>query len=456
MQQMPWSTSLIKQCEQQIGQAMLSDEHLLVSFCEDFGKLTCAKPNAVCAPRNIESLQSLLQYANQHCLSVVIRGKGYSQGGQSLPLEGGLTIHLEHFTQVFAPEGQSIWVEANATWRDLLAVSLESSQAPFVLPYNCDLTVGGVISVGGVGAASFKYGSVVSNVQALEVVTANGEKQVVDASSALFQACLAGQGRFGLISKACIKLRPSKKMVRTFFLVYTEKELWQRDLYVAKKYADGIEAFCTPAIQGAKLTVQGRMPFAQWLYAMHVAIEYEEDAPELPAVLKPWKIHQQDESIVSYYHRHDSRFAAMKMTGQWDLQHLWYECFLPAAILFDDLEDILSNLPLHYANILQVVPLADNAASGFFMLPKEKDICALMILNPGILPAFLPGCIAVAEALDQRFLPAGGKRYLSGFLGKAINADYWEKHFDDHYSKWLALKKKYDPNQIFRSFLHAE
>lgn len=39
MQQITWSTLQIKQCEKESGQAMLSDEHALVFYSQDFGKL---------------------------------------------------------------------------------------------------------------------------------------------------------------------------------------------------------------------------------------------------------------------------------------------------------------------------------------------------------------------------------------------------------------------------------
>lgn len=452
-----WSSAQIKQCEKAIGQAMLRDESSLVSFSEDFGKLMSAKPHAVCTPETLEALQSLLRFANQQSLPVVIRGKGLSQGGQSLPAEGGITIHLEHFSRVLNQDEQGIWVEANASWSELLAASLPHLQVPYVVPYNTHLSIAGVISAGGVGAASFKYGSVTANVNALEVIRADGEKQVVDKHSQLFHACLAGQGCFAVITKACIALRSCKKKVRTFFLVYTDKNQWIADLERAGEIADGIESFCSPAIQGAKLTANGRFPFAQWLYALHIAVEYNDTAPELTdfkPVLKPWKVlHKQDESIESYYHRHDSRFTAMRLTGQWDLQHLWYECFLPAEVLFNQLDEVLAATPVHYANLLQVVPIANKTNRGFLMMPQTEKICGVMILNPGIAPALIPSCLAAMKALDARFLQAGGKRYLSGFLGKDISTEYWKKHYDEDYQNWLSLKNKYDPKAILRSHL---
>lgn len=459
MQPTPWSLQQIKQCEKETGQAMLSDEHTLVSYTQDFGKVVQSNPAVICIPRSIERMQSILSYANQNKLPVTLRGKGLSQSGQALAVAGGLTLHLEHLTRVLDKESAAIWVEANSSWAELLKVTLKTAQIPYVLPYNCHLSIGGVLSAAGIGASSFKFGPISAHVKALEVVLANGEVQVVDEQSELFRACLSGQGRFAVITKACIKLRPCQKQVRTFFLVYLDKEQWLNDIDEIKKKTDYLEAFCSPALQGIKLATGKRRPFAQWLFAIHASVEYENTAPELIDVfsaIQPWKLIQsQDESIDSYLHRHDSRFEVMKLTGQWELVHPWYECFVSKQLLNENLDELLAELPLHYVSILQVVPLANRQQTGFFMLPKVEDVFELMILNPGIHPVLLPSCLQVIEVLDAKFLKQGGKRYLSGYIGKQLKSNYWQNHFGPLYKDWIGLKEKYDKQQVFCSFLHG-
>ncbi|CDZ78118.1 putative oxidoreductase ORF5 in fasciation locus [Legionella massiliensis] len=459
MQQTLWSTQQIKQCEKESGQAMLSDEHTLVSYSRDFGKLVQSNPAAACIPQSNEKIQTILAYASQNKLPVTIRGKGLSQSGQALPVAGGLSLHLEQLNQVLDKEPEAIWVETNSSWADLLAVSLKTGQTPKVLPYNCNLSVGGVLSAAGIGASSFKFGPISAHVKALEVILANGKTEIVDEQSPLFKACLSGQGRFAVISKACIKLRPCLKQVRTFFLVYLDKASWLNDLEEIKRKADYIEAFCSPSIQGTKLVTGKRLPFAQWLFAIHASVEYENNPPEFADVfpgVHPWQIiHSQDESIHSYLHRHDPRFEVMKLTGQWDLVHPWYECFMTKSMLSENLDELLAELPIHYVSLLQVVPLANLQQTGFFMLPEVNDVYELMILNPGINPVFVPSCLQVIEALDEKFLKQGGKRYLSGYIGKNLKANYWQKHFGSLYQDWLGLKENYDKQNIFRSFLHS-
>ncbi|MBN9228865.1 MULTISPECIES: FAD-binding oxidoreductase [Legionella] len=452
-----WNSFHIKQCKKAFGQAVLSDEHSLFLFQEDFGKLIHSNPVAVFEPKTIVEAQALIRYAHEHQLPITVRGNGLSQSGQALAVPGGLILSMKHFNKASEADADSIWVEANTTWSSLLEHSLKQSMVPYVLPHNCNLSVGGVLSAGGIGAASFKYGSVVAHVKALDVMQANGEILQTENKSPLTQACLGGQGRFGLITKACIALRPCLKNVRTFFLLYLDKQQWLDDLLLCQTNADYVESFCTPAIQGAKLSEKGRLPFAQWFYALHVSVEYDSELPDFTHWgLKPWQLlHIQDESIQSYLHRHDSRFNAMKMTGQWELQHPWYECFISAAQL-ENLEELLATLPLHYATVVHIARVAPLGPSGFFQLPKDKEIFALMILNPGLPTALIPSCLETIKRLDALLLPQGGKRYLSGYLGDTPDKTFWQNHFEERYDAWMQLKEQYDPQHIFCSVLHPE
>jgi FAD/FMN-containing dehydrogenase len=457
MSQSPWNTLHITRCEEQAGQTILHDEHSLASFSSDFGGLTHSKPAAVFAPATMQALQRSVAYANENGLPVTIRANGLSQSGQSLPVAGGLTLHMDQFHAVHEPEDTFIWVDANARWSVLLAATLRESRVPYVTPYNVNLSIAGLLSVGGVGAASFRHGIVASHVNALEVVTANGEIQRVDADSPLFHACLGGQGQFGVITKAAIQLRSCGSRVRTFFLVYADKEQWLKDLTFFKHRADFIETICSPALQGMKLTANGRRPFAEWLFSLQVSFEYDDVPPELADFgnfIDPWKLsHHQDETMDSYLFRHNVRFQAMKLAAQWDLQHPWYECLVPQDVMMTELDDLLCSLPLYYATTVHLVPIARKQPAGFFMAPDRSEFFSVMILNPGVPPALIPGCLEAIREMDERFLARGGKRYLSGFLGSDLSLDYWQAHFGSAYTSWTSLKKRYDPKGIFCSAL---
>lgn len=453
-----WDARHIERCEQQTGQAMFTDERSLVSFGKDFGGLAQSTPAAVFSPSTTRALQAVIAYANSHDLPVTIRANGMSQCGQSLPVGGGLTVHMDQFRAVHEQEDDCIWVDANASWSTLLVATLPHARVPYVTPYNVNLSIAGLLSVGGVGAASFKHGVAAAHVKALEVVSADGAIQRIDARSPLLHGCLGGLGQFGVITKAAIPLRPCGRQVRTFYLAYLDMEQWLKDLAFFRHRADFIETVCTPALQGTKSTANGRQPFAEWLFALQVSFEYDDAVPELAGLgheINPWKVsHCQDEPMEAYLLRHNSRFQAMKLTGQWDLQHPWYECLVPRDVVLSELDDLLRSLPLYFATIVHLVPIANRQPAGFFMAPDQPDFFSVMILNPGVPPALVPGCLEVIKALDERFLARGGKRYLAGYLGQNLSPDYWKAHWGTRHETWLALKKRYDPKGIFCSLSH--
>ncbi|KTD82880.1 FAD-binding oxidoreductase [Legionella waltersii] len=452
-----WNIEKIKQYEKETGQALLRDEQSLVSFSQDFGKLIQSQPTAVSIPNDTQSLQRLIQFAQQQYLPITIRGNGLSQCGQSLPVAGGVTLSMQQFNQSLELAQDSIWVEANSSWMDLLDKSIKQLKAPYVLPYNCNLSVAGVLSAGGVGASSFKYGSINAHVEALEVIDGMGNQLVIDQRSPLFHACLSGQGRFAVITKACIRLRKVKPRIKTVCLVYSDQDQWFEDMLAVRELADYVELFCSPSIQGSKLIANKRVPMAQWLYGLHISVEFGKTAPSTRKIiggLKPWNVIESfEEPVLSYYLRHNSRFDVMKLLGQWDLLHPWYECFVPTSVLRKNLRAILEILPIFYANLVHVVPVSKQKG-GFLMLPHCESICSVMILNPGVPFPLKDHCLHAIAEMDNVLVQQGGKRYLSGFLGHDLSEDYWCKHFGEEINSWNELKKDYDPHGIFRSVLH--
>lgn len=445
----------IKLANLQDSQAMALNPPSLFSFSEDFGHLITSMPGAVFKPTSLDELCSLISNAYQQHINLTIRGGGLSQSGQSLASNESIIIDMSAFDQILSIDETSIWVETSCSFSAIISQTLLQNKIPYVIPYNSHLTLGGVISAGGVGSSSFRYGSVVDNIIGLEVVTAEGVKCTLDSNAPLFHACLGGQGQFAVITKAQLKLKTCKKNVRTFFLLYLDQQQWLHDLEQSQQSASYIESFCTPALQGAKLTEKGRQPFAEWLYSLQVTIEYDEEPPGLPYNLKPWKqVHCQEESMLDFQHRHDIRFKAMKLVKQWDLPHPWYECFVDQRYIKNNLSTILNTLPLFYATVLQVAPIAKVSTTNFFMLPEAEKIMTIMVLPQGIPNELVSMCIETIKHLDLMLLPIGSKRYLSGFLGATIADSYWKSHFGEKYTQWEHYKKTYDTRSIFCSHLH--
>ena len=144
--------------------------------------LTDSVPKAVVQPISAEEISSVIKWAKQAKLPVTVRGGGSTAYFNSVPMKSGLVIdtnRLQGFSDIeLSPENNNkmVWVKAGMTWKDLddglrqkgCAVCSCPSSAP-------SATIGGWVSMGGLGIGSVPYGSVHNQVMAIRGVTASGD-----------------------------------------------------------------------------------------------------------------------------------------------------------------------------------------------------------------------------------------------------------------------------------------
>jgi len=428
---------------------------------QDFGHVERALPWGVAVPRDLGELATVVRLAAARGLPLTARGRGYSQSGQSLS-PGGLTLdcsQLDRIERVDAARG-SVRCQAGARWREVVAATLPHGLLPRVLPLNLDMSVGGLLSAGGLGANSHRFGPAVSHALELEVVTPAGGPTRCDPGheGALFAAALAGLGRCGVIARATLALRPVLPRVRTFHLLYGELEAWLADQQrlVSEGSVDHLEGFVWSSAKGIRSDARGSRPFTHWLYGLNLGFEYQDAEPESSRVmagLSPWKvIHVQDDPVAAHLDRYQPRFEAMRLCGAWDQLHPWLACLLPAGRLAELLPQVLDELPLSLGDGHRTVWVAREGAPPFFALPAAGPAICLDILPAGVAPCERASILRTMQDLDRRLRAAGGKRYLSSWLGPMTDDD-WREHFGERHADWIAAKRRFDPAGIFRSVL---
>lgn len=162
-----------------IAGQVLTDEVSREAVATDFGRLIVRKPAAVVRPASAEDVASVVRFAAKNSLGVSTRGGGHSQTGQSLSEH--IVLDLTSLSQVRrVDEGAGAVVcQAGIKWRTLVEQLAPQQLSPPVLTNNLDVTVGGTLSTGGLGVASWRYGTQADNCLELEVVTGAGGKSVV-------------------------------------------------------------------------------------------------------------------------------------------------------------------------------------------------------------------------------------------------------------------------------------
>lgn len=452
-----WSSKHVEQCRVASQLSFVDKEADLVDYQSDFGQMiTSELPKAVAKPETLQQLSALMRYANRYQLPITLRSLGLSQSGQSLTSNGSLIVDMQAFNQIKSMQENRITAGCAVTWRDLIAHSLSANKLPYVFPYNMSLNLGGLLSSGGLGAATSKYGIAANYVEAMTVMKADGQLLCCDAGDDLFHAVLCGMGQFGIICDVSLSLRPCKPWVKSYYLLYSDYSQWLNDQLNLRGKVDYIEAYTLPLMLGLKKSDQGRIPLTDWMFCTHIAIEGEQDSWDDKVLLDLnfFKVsHQEVNTVFDYALRHDNRFKAMKMSGQWQLQHPWYECYVPASVLRENLHEILATVSLGLGGMYHIFPV-EKCKPKYFMLPEEAPVFAFNILTPGVMPHQSQDCQESIRWLNRLFLNQGGKRYVSGWLGKGVGDEFWQSHYSEAYQEKKEMKARFDPNGIFCSSLH--
>ena len=298
-----------------------------IPFCQDFGRILQGQVSSILHPNSVEEVQQILELATAKELRVTVRGGGMSQSGQALG-EGSMILLTDRLRELNVDSTLGIaQCGAGITWRELLDRAVARGWMPKVMPLNLDLTIGGTLSVGGVGSTSHNASAAIEYVEAITIVTGAGEKIVATEQhrSDVLAAVLGGAGRFGILCNATLRLRRTKPKVRTFYFLFDNLEanlLAQQKL--TQRGCSHLEGFCTGAIQGAKRNARGkRIPFFEWFYGLHVGFEYETgEEPNEQEVLKdihPYRfIHIEDDTVPGHAARYDFRFSAMRTNGTYE------------------------------------------------------------------------------------------------------------------------------------------
>ena len=143
------------------------DPAVRAQYANDYGHIVHEQPLAVLRPGSVRDIASIVSFARRFGLRIVARGQGHQPFGQA-QVSGGIVIDMRSLQQVHTFTADSVEVDAGVSWRTLLQATLSYGLAPPVLTKFLDLTVGGTLSIGGVGLTSLRHGAQVD--QTLETL----------------------------------------------------------------------------------------------------------------------------------------------------------------------------------------------------------------------------------------------------------------------------------------------
>jgi glycolate oxidase len=174
-------------------------------------------PGVVALPRTTNQVRAILKVCGEMGVPVVARGAGTGLSGGALPFPGCVLLSLARFDQILAIDADARTARVQPGVRNL---AISEAVAPLGLFYAPDpssqlaCSIGGNVAENAGGVHCLKYGLTVHNIQALELVTLDGEVlhlggDALDAPGFDLMALITGsEGLLGVITEVTVKLLP--------------------------------------------------------------------------------------------------------------------------------------------------------------------------------------------------------------------------------------------------------
>src|SRR5690349_17064012 len=138
--------------------ALLMDAASLTAAAEDFGHIVHRTPQAVLVPGSVGDIVAMVRFARRQGLHIAAArglGESHSTYGQS-QVPAGIVIAMSALSTIHEIGESSAWVDAGVRWRQLLEATLPSGRSPPTLTDYVELSIGGTLSVGGIGGQAFR------------------------------------------------------------------------------------------------------------------------------------------------------------------------------------------------------------------------------------------------------------------------------------------------------------
>ena len=434
----------------------------------DFGRVFTGMPSAVLQAASAGDIATAVIAARAAGLAVAARGRGHSTNGGSLA-RGGLVISTAALSRVGRPHRGAITAGGGATWQQLLARTLPAGLTPPIVPDYLDLTIGGVLSMGGLGYQSSRFGAVADHVLALTVVTGTGD--IVACSprkhADLFEAALGGLGHFGVIVEATLRLAPAPPHVISRRYVYRDHAVLLEDMRRLAR-APGADTVCafdipnhTAVVADVLGAAAGGLWIAPWttprLWILQVGT-YDWGTRKRPADpglrlrALPFVCHRSRESYRAFITRNARRVEVWKQSGLWEVPHPWLTVVLPAreakgwldgALAGTDPADLTKGPMMMYP--LPTVP----GRASFLQMPARPPLFRIDIFCsvPRGRGRSTRAMLARNGRLYADCVARGGVQYPSGAL--ALDPERWRRHYARVWQRFAAARRRYDPDGIF-------
>ncbi len=436
------------------GELVVDDESR-EAVASDLGKIVHHKPDAVLRPGSASDIAAMIRFCAEREIPVSTRGQAHTTLGQGL--SDGLVIESQQLHGIHSLGPDVAEVDAGIRWMDLTkaAYAQSPSMTPPVLTGYTGLTVGGTLSVGGIGGlvGGLRTGLQVDHVRELEVVTGAGdvERCSSDRKPDLFEAVLGGLGQCGVITRAVVELVPAKQRARTYALPCADNAAFFRDI------RELVDRAGVDHVYGELLQADGTLT-----YKLYATAFFDEDAPPDDAAIADGLSVAPDiadSSYLDYAFSIDVGIDMLRETFGWDaLVKPWLDVWLPGSTVEDYLADLVSTLGPRdvgpYGACLIYVQRRELATRPKPRLPEPDGSPWVFVVDlntvseaSGPAPEFAAQMLERNERLMARARDTfGATLYPIGSV--PFTAQDWLTQYGDTWPDLREAKRRYDPDNV--------
>ncbi len=431
---------------------LLQSGEILNDAASDFGHIVSLQPFAVLLPGSADDIQKMVVFARDQGIKIAgmsKAGDSHSTFGQA-QVEAGIVIDMSTLNRIHEINDDHAYADAGVRWLQLLEQTTPLGKTPPALTDYVGLSIGGSLSVGGIGGQSFRHGFMVDNVLELEVVTGRG--QLVTCSPTerpfLFNAVRAGLGQFAVIVRARVRLIDVPPQTRTYTALYSDLSAMMSDQEMLLQ--DGRFDY----VQGQ--AVANEETGSGWLYLLETVKYFEAGEPPDDSMLLsglgfiPGTEAAVDQSFFEFANRLAPIIELLIQLGFWQLPHPWFNMFVPVPEAPSFIQNVLDQETAETigpGSVILIYPfLKSRVGAPFMALPDSEIIYLFSLLRTAAPPTDPLDMVQRNREIYDALQPLGGKRYAISSV--PFSQQDWRDNFGTKWLPFVLAKVVYDPHNV--------
>ncbi len=214
------------------AQILQEQEQTRVYACDGLSAYIQTPP-VVVLPESEQDVINILKICQQHQIPIVPRGAGTGLSGGALPLHNGIVVTTVRMNRILSIDEVHRRGTVQPGVRNLAISDAVSARGLYYAPdpsSQIACTIGGNVAENSGGVHCLKYGLTIHNIEALRLVTIDGEVLVFDRAMGedgldLLALVIGSEGMLGIVTEVTVQLTPKPQVAQVIMASFPSVNL---------------------------------------------------------------------------------------------------------------------------------------------------------------------------------------------------------------------------------------